>query len=65
MKLVVSEFTGGGCQCWLLVLNFYTQLKTRKHNVKKMINLHPQGVVSSFEDEGWYFNRTKQTSAYK
>jgi hypothetical protein len=46
MNVVVSEFTGGGRQCWLFVSNCYTQLKTRQHNVKKMINLRPQGVVS-------------------
>jgi hypothetical protein len=28
-------------QCWSLVLNFYAQSKTRQHNVKKIINLHP------------------------
>jgi hypothetical protein len=31
MKVVVSEFTGGEHQCWSLVLNCYTLLKTKCH----------------------------------
>jgi hypothetical protein len=36
---------------WSLVLNCYTQLKTRQHNIKKIIDLR---LVrdNSFEDEG-------------
>jgi hypothetical protein len=47
MKVVVveNEFTGGRCQCWSLVLNYYTQSKTRQHNIKEMINLCPQLVI--------------------
>jgi hypothetical protein len=47
MKVVVSEFTGGGRQCWPVVLNCYTQLKTRQHNVKKITNIRPQTVIPS------------------
>jgi hypothetical protein len=46
-KVVVNEFTGGGRECWLLVPNCYIQLKIRQHNVKKMINLRSQAVISS------------------
>jgi hypothetical protein len=45
MKVVVNEFTEGGRQCWSLVLNCYTHLKTRQHNVKKIVNLRPKIVI--------------------
>jgi hypothetical protein len=44
-EVVVSEFTGGGRQCWAIVLNCCTQLKTMQNNVKKVINLRPQTVI--------------------
>jgi hypothetical protein len=47
MKVVVSEFTGGGRQCWLLVLNYYTQLQTWQYNVKKIVDLRPQMIIPS------------------
>jgi hypothetical protein len=55
-------------RCWSLVLNCYTQLKTRQHNVKKITYLRPETVIlrnNSFEDEGWYFNQVNHMSVYK
>jgi hypothetical protein len=35
-----SEFTGGGCQCWGLVLNCY-ELRTRQHRILNIKALRP------------------------
>jgi hypothetical protein len=35
-----SEFTGGGCQCWGLVLKCY-ELRTRQHKMLKVKALRP------------------------
>jgi hypothetical protein len=45
-----SEFTGGGRQCWGLVLKCY-ELRTRQHKMLNDIDLRPLKHYS-FEDNG-------------
>jgi hypothetical protein len=53
-----SEFTGGGCQCWGLVLKCF-ELRTRQH---KMLSINALRPLKHYLPQGFNELRTKAMS---